>query len=70
MIYFHFKKNKFSTFVYKNNLEKKIPKIYKSWKKVGILKKEILNKTNLKNNCSVYCGGHDSTLAYYLYEKI
>ena len=66
---FSFKKNKFSTFVYKNNLEKKIPKIYKSWRKVGILKKEILKETNLKNNCSVYCGGHDSSLAYYLYEK-
>ncbi len=64
-----FKKKKFSTFVYKNNLEKKIPKIYKSWKKLGFPKKEILNKTNLNDNCSIYCGGHDSSLAHYLYEK-
>ena len=64
-----FKKKKFSTFVLKNRLEKKIPKIYKSWKKIGKVKKEILIKTNLYNNCNVYCGGHDSSFSYYLYEK-
>ena len=43
-----FKKKKFSTFVYKNNLEKKIPKIYKSWKKLGFPKKEILASSPAK----------------------
>ena len=64
-----FKKKKFSTFVLKNKLEKKIPKIYKSWKNLGKVKKEVLIKTNLYNNCNVYCGGHDSSFSYYLYEK-
>ena len=64
-----FDKKNFSKFVLENNLEKKIPKLYKTWEKLGKIKKEISFKTNVFKNCNIYCGGHDSSIAYYLYEK-
>ena len=64
-----FKKKNFSNFVFKNNLQKKIPTIHKSWDRLGKIKKEIIVKTNVYKNCKIYCGAHDSSASYYLYEK-
>ncbi|MBO05704.1 MAG: hypothetical protein CMI58_01465 [Parcubacteria group bacterium] len=64
-----FKKENFSTFVFKNKLQKKIPKLYKSWGKLGKIKKDLSLGTKINPNCNIYCGLHDSNAAYYLYEK-
>ena len=64
-----FKEKKFSSFVFNNKIQKKIPKITKSWKNLGPVKKEIVEKTNIYAGCRIYCGLHDSNASYYLYEK-
>ena len=64
-----FEKKNFSTFVFKNKLQKKIPKIYKPWSKLGKIKTNLLLKTKVNPQCNIYCGLHDSNAAYYLYER-
>ena len=36
---------------------------------MGKIKKETVVKTNVYKNCKIYCGAHDSSASYYLYEK-
>lgn len=65
-----FKKNNFSTFVYKNKLKRKIPTIRNSWSKLGFIKKELVNPTKINSECKIYSGVHDSSACYFLYQKL